>query len=97
MKKRDNNWYVTATDTFLGAKSKKVMVCPDLQTARMWQDKWESFSNTRYVNIRSTKPYYGSHVQCTYYDGANDGKMLYSVNDNIVTDRIAADFKRLGL
>lgn len=97
MKKRDNNWYVTATDTFWGAKPKMVMICPDLQTARMWRDKWESFSNLRYVNIRSTKPYYGSRWQCTYYDGANDGRKLYSVNDSIVVDKIGSDFRRLRL
>lgn len=91
MRKTDNNWYVTASDVFWGsssAPSKMVMVCPDLATARKWRDKWDSRSDLRRVNIRSTKPYYGRGVQCTYYDGANDGEKIYSVNDDVVTSRM---------
>lgn len=99
-KKEDNNWYVTATDVFWGssdAPSKMVMVCPDLETARRWRDQWESRRDLRRVNICSRKPYYGRRVQCTYYDATKDGEKMYSVNDEVVTNNIASDIRRLGL
>lgn len=92
--KRDDNWYVTATDRTFD-NSKMVMVCPDRATARKWYDRWDSRRDLKYVNIRSTRPSYPKR-QVSFYDGANDGELMQSFRSEICVAQIARDLQRMG-
>lgn len=54
------NFYVTASDKVWG--DKMVAACNSHQKAQEIFDKWQNRSDLKYVNIRSTKPYYKKYV-----------------------------------
>lgn len=54
------NFYVTASDKVWG--DKLVAACNSHQKAQEIFDKWQNRSDLKYVNIRSTKPYYKKYV-----------------------------------
>lgn len=53
-------FYVTATDKVWG--DKMVAACDNRQKAYEIADKWQGRSDLKYVNVRSTKPYYKRYV-----------------------------------
>ena len=53
-------FYVTASDKVWG--DKMVAACNSHQKAYEIFDKWQNRSDLKYVNIRSTKPYYKKYV-----------------------------------
>lgn len=54
------NFYVTASDKVWG--DKLIAACNSHQKAQEIFDKWQNRSDLKYVNIRSTKPYYKKYV-----------------------------------
>ena len=54
------NFYVTASDKVWG--DKLIAACNSHQKAQEICDKWQNRSDLKYVNIRSTKPYYKKYV-----------------------------------
>lgn len=54
------NFYVTASDKVWG--DKLVAACNSHKKAQEIFDKWQNRSDLKYVNIRSTKPYYKKYV-----------------------------------
>jgi len=53
-------FYVTASDKVWG--DKLIAACYSHQKAQEIFDKWQNRSDLKYVNIRSTKPYYKTYV-----------------------------------
>lgn len=53
-------FYVTATDRIWG--DKLIAACNSRQKAYEIADKWENRKDLKYVNVRSTKPYYKQYV-----------------------------------
>lgn len=60
MANRNGKYYVTATDKVWGDKI--VAECTSRQKAYEIEEKWLNRSDLKYVNVRSTKPYYKSYV-----------------------------------
>ena len=61
-------WYVTTTDTFMsgwgrakGKKNKLVFICNGLEEAKIVADNASYRTDQKYINIRSTKPYYNAN------------------------------------
>lgn len=54
------NFYVTATDKMWG--DKMIAACNSRQKAYEIADKWQGRSDLKYVNVRTTKPYYKRYV-----------------------------------
>ena len=54
------NFYVTASDKVWG--DKLIAACNSHHKAQEIFDKWQNRSDLKYVNIRSTKPYYKKYV-----------------------------------
>lgn len=54
------NFYVTATDKMWG--DKMIAACNNRQKAYEIADKWQGRSDLKYVNVRTTKPYYKRYV-----------------------------------
>lgn len=54
------NFYVTATDKVWG--DKMIAACNSRQKAYEIADKWQGRSDLKYVNVRTTKPYYKRYV-----------------------------------
>ena len=64
---KNHKWYVTTTDTFFtklfthklrGRTNKLIFVCDSLEQAEIVAKNARARSDQRYVNIRSTFPYY---------------------------------------
>lgn len=62
-------FYVTMTDKFMsgwgmaeGKTNKLIIECDTIEQALQIERAARRRSEMRYVNIRTTKPYYGSHV-----------------------------------
>ena len=53
-------FYVTASDKVWG--DKMIAACNSRQKAQEIFDKWQNRNDLKYVNIRSTKPYYKKYV-----------------------------------
>lgn len=53
-------FYVTASDKVW--RDKMIAACNNRQKAQEIFDKWQNRSDLKYVNIRSTKPYYKKYV-----------------------------------
>ena len=62
-------YYVTMTDKFMsgwgpatGKTNKLIVECETYDQAELIERNAKKRSEMRYVNIRSTKPYYGNHI-----------------------------------
>jgi hypothetical protein len=67
--------YVTMTDKFMSGwghaenKTNKLVIgCDNWEEARIVQENAENRSEMRYVNIRTSKPYFRKHIVVSYHD-----------------------------
>ena len=73
-------YYVTMTDKFMSGwgqarnmTNKLVIECDTYQQAEQLESHANTRSEMKYVNIRSSKPYYGDHVLTSWKDYADMG------------------------
>lgn len=80
-------WFVTMTDTFMsgwgeakGKINKLVFICDNIEEAEIVKDNAEQRSDQRYINIRTSKPYYNSEKYYAQYKTKQDYASWYVKN-----------------
>lgn len=78
-------YYVTATDKFMsgwglakGRTNKVVVICENWQEAREVRDALDTRSEMKYVNVRSSKPYYNNNYFISWYKYNKNARFKFS-------------------
>lgn len=77
--------YVTATDKFMSGwglannkTNKVVVVCENWQEAREVEEALHRRSEMKYINVRSSKPYYNNNYVISWYKYNKNARFKFS-------------------
>ena len=78
-------YYVTATDKFMsgwglakGKTNKVVVVCENWQEAEEVEEALHRRSEMKYINVRSSKPYYNNNYVISWYKYNKNARFKFS-------------------